>query len=847
MTAPRPLDDTERVAALARLELLDTEPEERFDRITRIAAAALDAPIALVSLVDLDRQWFKSAIGVPMRETTRDISFCGHAVAEPSGRLIVPEAISDIRFRDSPLVTGPTDVQAYAGYVIRAPDGHPVGTLCVMDHRPRHFDERQLEVLAELATLVETELCRVDEIELLAQLDEAERTKSLLLDALEEGMLLFDRAGRVIQANRRAAEILGVPATQLHGGSLRESPWTTVRVDGSEWPVEQHPVLVVLRTGTELSDQTLGFDRGHERRWLHLSARPVAGQHGEIASVVAVFSDITDELEERASTAALTERLRVAIDLSPIGTALVDRFGRFTYLNQAYADLLGLSPSQALGREATEWVHPDDAERAADELASLVEGSRASIAFELQVRDERGDTRQVLIDAARLSPSTPGAAFLVHVDDVTTQRELEAALRRSEETASTSLAALDQGVIVLDGERRLRLMNPAAQMMLGTDTAEIAARLAGHGPPVTTEDGRPIPLGERAVDIALVERQPVRRRIVRWLRGDGREVLFRLSAAPVELAGGEAGAMVAFTDITERRALERDLELFGILFEHANDLTTVFAADGRLRYASPSNVRILGHHVMPDDLDGVLRLVHPDELDEARMALEELRNGTRTDEPFTVRLRDAAGEWRSLECIGVNLLDDDAVRGLVITARDVTERQRLLEQLAHRATHDLLTDLPNRSVLGDQLTGALARSERTGVRIGLCYLDLDDFKQVNDTLGHLAGDELLIEVAERIRSAIRAGDVPARIGGDEFVVVLDPVSGGEDARRAAERIRDAVLASEPPICPEVGWGVSVGVAVSRPGDDADQLVARADAALYRSKEARDRSVVLAPD
>lgn len=847
MIAPRPADDAERVAALTRLGILDTDPEERFDRITRLAASAFGMPMALVSLVDQERQWFKSSVGVAVRETPRDVSFCTHAVSEPSGRLVVSEAASDPRFRDSPLVTGPPGIQSYAGCVVRSPDGQPVGTLCVMDERPRWFDDRELEILADLARLVEAELWRAGEAELLGRLDEAERTKSLLLDALDEGMLLFDRDGRVIQANRRAGEILGVPIAALTAASLLDAPWAAVRADGSDWPIEQHPVLTVLRTGVALNDQTVGIDRPDGRRWLHLSARPVEGYGGETTSVVAVFSDITRELEERASSAALTERLRAAIDLSPVGTALVDQLGRLTYVNDAYADLLGVPASRALGLEATGWIHPDDADRAADEVAPLVEGRSPSVEFEIRVLDEAGATRQVLIDVTRLSPSSPSAAYLVHVDDVTTQRELEAALQRSEATASMSLAALDQGVVVLDSDRRIRLINPAAEVLLGTDMGEIAERFAGHGPPISTEDGQPVPVGERAVDIALDQRRPVRRRIARWVRGDGREVLFRLSAAPIELTDGEAGAVVAFTDITERRALERDLELFGILFEHANDLTTVFAADGRLRYASPSSIRVLGQHLVPDDIDGVLRLVHPDEVEGARAALEQLRRGERIGEPFTVRMRDGNGSWRSLECIGVNLLDDDAVRGLVITARDVTDRQRLLEQLAHRATHDLLTDLPNRSVIGDQLVGALARSERTGSHIALCYLDLDGFKQVNDTFGHLAGDELLTAVARRIRSAIRAGDVPARIGGDEFVIVLDPVSGNEDAVRAAQRIRDAVLSPDDRLFDEIPWGVSVGVAVSRPGDTADRLVARADAALYRSKEARDGSVVMAAE
>lgn len=154
-----PVDDPQRLAALRSLEVLDTPPEERFDRITRLAAALFRVPVALVSLVDTNRQWFKSRVGIELAESPRDSSFCAHAVAARA-ILVIPDALSDRRFRDNPIVTGPPRVRFYAGVPLHLPDGHIVGTLCILDYRPRDFSAAERGLLADLAATVEAEFAR---------------------------------------------------------------------------------------------------------------------------------------------------------------------------------------------------------------------------------------------------------------------------------------------------------------------------------------------------------------------------------------------------------------------------------------------------------------------------------------------------------------------------------------------------------------------------------------------------------------------------------------------------------------------------------------------------------------
>ncbi len=163
----KPADERQRLEDLRELRILDTEPEERFDRLTRIAKRLLDTPIALVSLVDDDRQWFKSKVGLDACETPRDISFCGHAILGDEV-FVIENALDDERFADNPLVTGPPDIRFYAGVPLRYMNGSKLGTLCVIDREPRSLSDEDFQMLRDLAEMTESEINAVQ----LATVDE---------------------------------------------------------------------------------------------------------------------------------------------------------------------------------------------------------------------------------------------------------------------------------------------------------------------------------------------------------------------------------------------------------------------------------------------------------------------------------------------------------------------------------------------------------------------------------------------------------------------------------------------------------------------------------------------------
>ncbi len=274
---------------------------------------------------------------------------------------------------------------------------------------------------------------------------------------------------------------------------------------------------------------------------------------------------------------------------------------------------------------------------------------------------------------------------------------------------------------------------------------------------------------------------------------------------------------------------------FRSLLQNSSDAQAILDADGRVRFESVAVERILGHVVSDWEGRPFATLVHDDDRGTVEQALADLASGHGAERRFECRIKHADGTWRTLEAIGRNLLDDPAVGGIVINHRDITERKVLEAQLTRQAFHDALTGLPNRALFTDRVSHALRRRGRQHRGVVVLFVDLDDFKAINDSLGHAAGDRVLQEVGERLRTTVRPGDTVARLGGDEFAFLLEDVADPRDADEVAERVASALATPLAVGGVEVALRASVGIALAQDGDAAADLLRDADTAMYTAK------------
>ena len=290
----------------------------------------------------------------------------------------------------------------------------------------------------------------------------------------------------------------------------------------------------------------------------------------------------------------------------------------------------------------------------------------------------------------------------------------------------------------------------------------------------------------------------------------------------------QQGAIVA------ERTMHASEARFRSLVQHSSDLIFVLDAQGVIRFASSSASRVIGYG--PESLVGVALSALSDPEDAARVsAFIEMTAQLPGVSPLSEwRLRKPDGHAVEVEAIASNLLDDASVGGIVLNARDVGERRALLDQLAHQAFHDPLTGLANRALFRDRVTHAITLARRQGRSVTLLYLDLDDFKQVNDSLGHAEGDRLLALIAVRLSACARATDTVARLGGDEFAVLVEDAESSVSAERLVERIREQLSYPFALANGDLSITASIGSASTATGG-TDDILRYADVAMYAAK------------
>ncbi len=570
---------------------------------------------------------------------------------------------------------------------------------------------------------------------------------------------------------------------------------------------------------------------------LELSAFAIRDAEGTPICYVGIKRDLgslrpvaRDELEQSASL------LEATLETTADGILVVDRAGRIVSYNKRFRKIWQL-PEEILEEGDDARVVKLAAEKLEDpelfrsRVQSLYDDLRRKSFDVLHFKDgrvvERYSRPQMLGD------EVVGRVWSFR--DVTDRRRAERALRDSEARYRRLVQGARQGIYITTRNGDFLDANPAAQELFGYTREELLE--------LNARDLYADPEDREAFQASVAEEGSVDDYHVRLRRKNDSEMDCLLTTTARHDADGEVvGYEGIVVDVTEQKAAERSLRAseryFRSLIENALDTITILDEDGIIVYQSPSSGRVLGYP--PEELAGtvVFDYLHPTDQPTAREEFIDALVQGRGRQPVEVRFRHRDGSWRTLEVIGQNLLDDPVVGGIVVNARDITARKRAEERLVYESLHDRLTGLPNRALLMDRVAQLLRRSRRPGAPgFSVLFLDIDRFKYVNDSLGHMVGDRLLVAVARRLESCLRPGDTVARLGGDEFTMLLDSADGVEEASRVAERIhqelrRPFLLAGQ-----EMFASVSIGIATSPSGYGAPEDILRdADLAMYRAKD-----------
>ncbi len=303
--APLPENEHKRLQALRCTGILDTLPEDSFEHIVDLAKTLFNCPVALVSMIDEDRQWFKAKRGFDDVEGPRDVAFCAHAILQDES-LWVEDARQDARFADNPQVTGAPHLRFYAGAPIVLACGARVGTVAVVDLAPRTFDPvlaKNLQALADLAAdqlRSRTVMQTLDDTNRQLTMEQAKTVSTLT--AMTEGVIVQNAKGQITFCNPAAEQILGLSRDQLRGLTSTDPRWRAIHEDGRDFPGSTHPATMALKTGMRQRNVTMGIELpSGERRWLLVNAEPIFDYivKTEPSRVVATFTDITEARETR--------------------------------------------------------------------------------------------------------------------------------------------------------------------------------------------------------------------------------------------------------------------------------------------------------------------------------------------------------------------------------------------------------------------------------------------------------------------------------------------------------------------------------------------------------------------
>ncbi|HXS53155.1 MAG TPA: PAS domain-containing protein [Usitatibacter sp.] len=662
------------------------------------------------------------------------------------------------------------------------------------------------------------------------RLREQQARLRLFTDNIPDAVAYLDRDRRIRFANRQFAELRGLKLSEIVGK-------TTLEAMGAEiaaWIAER--TQRVLEHGEVVTYERLTEVPGGTQRWYHVKAVPNFDDAGRVVGMYVVAHDIHEVKAAQAQLAAREEELRFFAENIPEAICYVDLERGCTFVNNLFLATRGFTREAALGK-FPEDVYPGDV---LEEIRPHVERAILGVesSFERLMRMPSGAQRWVRV---RLSPRRDAngvvRGYYAVSTDIHEIRLAQAAIEDKERQLRQVIDSVPTPMCYVDAELRYRYVNNAFLDYIGLKPAEIVGRQVVD---VLGEE-RFRQLNPHLERLKAGESLAVER-LIRFADGRSRWMIVRLTPRISE--GRYLGYYATTSDIHEQKLVEEELRRTNTILSAHFDNTplAVIEWDTSLRIVrwSGQAESIFGWNASEalGRAAASWRLVYEDDRHSVDLAMAELVQGPGRHATLVNRCYRKDGsviwvEWHH------SALRDDSGRlvSILSLAQDVSSRIQAEERLQYMATHDGLTGLPNSVLLNDRLEAALVRARRHHARVGVMFLDLDHFKDVNDTLGHRVGDLLLKELARRIRGALRQSDVLARVSGDEFVVVMEDLPDENAPELVARKVLDEVRKPFVLEGQEIHVSGSLGLALHpEDGADVETLLKNADAAMYHAKE-----------